>query len=83
MHFEVFYSDDKISTVSTINLDYRSLYLHFECGLYIEKDKSLKDIKKDFIETLSLSHKVTRKEATPGFIKSIWQTILRLFAPLM
>ena len=83
VHSKVFYSDDKISTVSTINLDYRSLYLHFECGLYIEKDKSLKDIKKDFIETLSLSHKVTRKEATPGFIKSIWQTILRLFAPLM
>ena len=83
VHSKVFISDDTVATVGTINLDYRSLYLHFECGLYIEKNKVIKDIKKDFKETLEKSKMVTEKEATPKFFKAIWQTILRLFAPLM
>ncbi|MCI9279847.1 MAG: cardiolipin synthase [Bacilli bacterium] len=83
VHGKVFISDDKIATVGTINLDFRSLYLHFECGLYLEDVDCIKEIKKDFVETLKESHQVTEKEATPKFFKSIWQAILRLFAPLM
>lgn len=83
MHSKVFVADDHIATVGTINLDYRSLYLHFECGLYLEDVDCIKDIKKDLEETILKSHKVTKKEATPGFIKNIWQALLRLFAPLM
>lgn len=83
VHSKVFVADDEIATVGTINLDYRSLYLHFECGLYLEKVNCIKEIKKDLDETVSQSHQVTEKEATPKFIKSVWQTILRLFAPLM
>lgn len=83
VHSKVFVSDDKIATVGTINLDYRSLYLHFECGLYLENVKCIKDIKHDLDETIEKSHLVTKKEATPKFFKSVWQTILRLFAPLM
>ena len=37
IHGKVFVADDKISTVGTINLDYRSLYLHFECGKILKK----------------------------------------------
>ena len=83
VHAKVFLADDLLSTVGTINLDYRSLYLNFECGLYIEGDKVIKDIKQDFEETLQKSHKITIQEATPKFFKSLWQAILRLFAPLM
>lgn len=83
VHSKVFVSDDNVATVGTINLDYRSLYLHFECGLYLENVKCIKDIKKDLDDTIKKSHKVTKKEATPNLIKAIWQTILRLFAPLM
>lgn len=83
VHSKVFVADDNIATVGTINLDYRSLYLHFECGLYLEKVDCIKEIKKDLDETIYQSHQVTEKEATPKFIKSVWQTILRLFAPLM
>ncbi|MCX4365800.1 MAG: cardiolipin synthase [Bacilli bacterium] len=82
VHAKVFVSDDHIATVGTLNLDYRSLYLHFECGLYLEDVKCIKDIKKDLDDTISKSHRVTKKEATPSLIKAIWQTILRLFAPL-
>ena len=83
VHSKVFVADDSIATVGTINLDYRSLYLHFECGLYLENTNCIKDIKNDFEETLQKSHQVTKKEATPKFFKSVWQAILRLFAPLM
>ena len=83
VHSKVFLTDDKIGTVGTINLDYRSLYLHFECGIYLENTECLKDIKKDFDETLKKCHQVTIKEATPRFFKSLWQAILRFLAPLM
>lgn len=82
VHAKVFVSDDHIATVGTLNLDYRSLYLHFECGLYLEDTKCIKDIKSDLDETIAKCHKVTDKEARVGVIKSIWQAILRLFAPL-
>ena len=69
--------------VGTINLDYRSLYLHFECGVYLEEVDEIKHIKKDLQSAIKKSHEVTKEEATPGIIKGIWQGILRLFAPLM
>lgn len=47
VHAKVFVADDHIATVGTINLDYRSLYLHFECGVYLEDVKVIKDIKED------------------------------------
>lgn len=83
VHAKVFVSDDHVATVGTINLDYRSLYLHFECGLYLEDVDCIKDIKEDITETLTKCHKVTDKEAMPGLIKAMWQAVLRLFAPLM
>ena len=64
-------------------MDYRSLYLHFECGCYLEKVNAIKDIKKDLLDTIEKSHEITKKEANPKLIKSIWQALLRLIAPLM
>lgn len=83
IHSKVFLSDDHIATVGTINLDYRSLYLHFECGVYLENCSCIKDIKRDVDETIKKSTKVTKEKATPNLIKAMWQAILRLFAPLM
>ena len=83
VHAKVFVSDDKIATVGTINLDYRSLYLHFECGCYMENVDVIKDIKKDMIETIEKSREVGKKEISPNFFKWIWQALLRLVAPLM
>ena len=41
-------SDDEIGVVGTINLDYRSLYLHFEDGVWIYRNRVIQDIKDDF-----------------------------------
>lgn len=83
IHSKVFVCDDKISTVGTLNLDYRSLYLHFECGVYIYGAKVIEDIKKDAINTIEKSHKVKEEECKVGFMKSLFQAILKVFAPLM
>lgn len=83
IHSKVFVSDDKIATVGSINMDYRSLYLHFECGCYFEDVKIIEDIKKDALETIEKSHEIEYKEAKPKFWKGMWQAALRILAPLM
>ena len=44
---------------------------------------SLKDIKKDIIETIKKSREVGKNEISPNFFKWVWQALLRLVAPLM
>ena len=83
IHSKIFVCDDIISTIGTVNLDYRSLYLHFECGLYMFNTNIIKDVKKDIVNTIEKSERVTKKQATPGVFKGLWQSILRLIAPLM
>ncbi len=82
VHSKVFLSDDIRAVVGTINMDYRSLYLHFENGIYMEEVSTLKDIRKDFDQTFKDSKKLEDPDVKIGFIKSTWQAILRLFAPL-
>ena len=59
VHAKVFVSDDMKAVVGTINLDYRSLYHHFECATYMYKTDCIKDIEADFIDTLSKCREVT------------------------
>ncbi len=84
VHAKVFLSDDKEAVVGTINLDYRSLYLHFECAAYLYKVEALKDIHKDFVETMEKSQLITMEDVK----KQSWWTrevgkILKVIAPLM
>lgn len=81
VHSKVFISDDKVATVGTINLDYRSLYLHFECGIYMKNTNVLKDIYKDITETIKKSKKQKIKKQSK--IKKLALSFLRLFAPLL
>ena len=82
IHAKVFICDDEIATVGTINMDYRSLYLHFENGIYMEDLKEIFDIKQDVTYTISKCKNIKINDAKVGFFKEIWQSILRLFAPL-
>ena len=84
VHAKVFVSDYEKAVVGTINLDYRSLYHHFECATYMYKTSCISDIEKDFDETLSKCRKVT-----PETIKNekitykISGAIMKVLAPLM
>ncbi len=63
-------------------MDYRSLYLHFENGIYMENVNEINNIYKDFETTFKDSQKLNDKDVKAGFIKSLWQAVLRLLAPL-
>ena len=83
IHAKVFIADDTKATLGTINLDYRSLYTDFECGLYMEKAKCIQDIKNDILDTINKSQKITKKDIKSSMLKNIKQSLLRLIAPLM
>lgn len=55
-------SDGKRAIVGTINYDYRSLYLHYECAAYMLDVPQISDIEKDFVDTLSKCRRITRVE---------------------
>ncbi|MEG1143380.1 MAG: cardiolipin synthase [Bacilli bacterium] len=83
IHAKMFVSDDIKAVVGTINLDYRSLYLHFECGVLLYKDKSIKSIRDDFIRTLDKSMEITKEKYKKiPLYKKIFGKIYRFIAPL-
>lgn len=84
IHAKSFLCDDKVGTVGSINLDYRSLYLHFECGVYMYKTKALEQLKKDCLETFEQSEEMTLEFCRNQnvFIR-ILQGMMRLIAPLL
>lgn len=84
MHGKNFVCDDEVGVVGTINMDFRSLYLHFECGVWMFKTSIIKDIKEDFLETLKVCRPVVDSDfKNIGVFKILIGLILRLFAPLM
>ena len=84
VHAKVFVSDNDTATVGTINLDYRSLYHHFECGAFIYNNPAVWDIEKDFQETLQKCQSVTKEDLRKrSLFDKIAGRVLRLVAPLM
>lgn len=61
VHAKVFVSDDLKAVVGTINLDYRSLYHHFECAAYLYKTDCIPKIEEDFQNTLLKCRQVTEE----------------------
>lgn len=84
VHAKSFVVDDKYGVVGTINLDYRSLYLHFECGAWLYKTKCLMDMKQDYLETLKECKEITLQECRDvQWYRKLGRGILRVLAPLM
>ena len=84
IHAKVFSSDDEKAVVGTINLDFRSLYLHFECATFFYKNNVINDIENDFQNTLKLSKYVTMEDYNKlNIFYKIGGGILKLIAPLM
>ncbi len=84
VHAKVFVSDNDTATVGTVNLDYRSLYHHFECGAYIYNNPIVWEVEKDFQDTLKQCEKVTLESLkSRNLIEKIVGRVLRLLAPLM
>ena len=83
MHSKVFLSDDKAAVIGSINLDYRSLYHHFECGTCLYKTSSIKKIRSDFDSVFADCKEIRLEDCSSNPFVTIWQSFLRIIAPIM
>ena len=84
IHGKTFCSDDEIAVVGSINLDYRSLYLHFECAAWFLDSPVVYSVLNDFNDTLKKCRLITVDYCTKiPPLQKILNAFLRLFAPLM
>ena len=83
VHAKAFISDDKLCGIGTVNLDYRSLFLHFECFSAFYGTDIAADLKKDMEECFDVSKVVELKDTDRSFLDAISDGVLRVVAPLM
>jgi cardiolipin synthase len=88
LHSKVVVCDDELAVVGTINMDYRSLYLHFENACLFIRTPVVAEAKADFLDTQAQSAQVTAettksKRFHGAALRSIYFAVLRLFAPLL
>jgi cardiolipin synthase len=84
IHSKTLVSDDEYAVIGSINMDYRSFYLHFECGVWMYKSSSALEVKEDFLNTLKVCKEITMKDIKEmKWYRRLIGTVLRIFAPLM
>lgn len=84
IHAKNFVVDDRFATVGTVNLDYRSLFLHFENGVWLCEAPCIRDIRRDFEATLKVCQPVTLYRLKRlDILPRLYRSILRIFSPLM
>lgn len=82
LHAKTWLVDDRIAAVGTVNLDYRSLYLHFENSVLLYGGAVLDDVRRDLAEIEKESTAVTLADCRTGFFGTLYSAVLRLVAPL-
>lgn len=75
--------DDKLAVLGSVNLDYRSLFLHFECSSIFYDSSIIKTFKADILDTQSKCRQRTLEDTKRGFFGRIIDGVLRIFAPLL
>ena len=76
--------DDEYASVGTTNLDFRALYLHFECGTLMYKTESVHKVTEDALETFQKSREISLEECeNKNFFYQLFLSVMRLFAPLL
>ncbi|MBQ7951442.1 MAG: cardiolipin synthase [Clostridia bacterium] len=84
VHSKVFSVDGEIASVGTINMDYRSLYLHFECGVVLYRTETAKAIYEDCKNVVKVSQKITPEDCKKvRWYHRLFQQLTRVFSPLM
>ena len=83
IHAKNFVVDDRFATVGTINLDYRSLYLHFECGVWMSESSAVREVREDFLATQAKCQEISLEDAREfSRHKRLYHAMLRAFASL-
>lgn len=82
VHAKSFVSDDRVATIGTVNLDYRSLFLHFENNSLFYRSGIVEKIKEDFLTTQALCSEVKPYDKKHYSRRWAVDGLLRIFAPL-
>ncbi len=82
IHAKNFVCDDKFAVCGTINLDYRSLVHHFECGVWMYHTDCIADMKQDFLDTMACSELVGKAQMHFPLWKRLLAELLKIFTPL-
>ncbi len=84
IHAKIFAVDDRCGTVGTVNMDYRSMFLHFEDGVVLYDTPSVLDIKMDFLATQAVSEAISLEQCRAVlWPRRVLRALLRVFAPLL
>lgn len=82
LHAKACLVDDRMGTLGTVNLDYRGLFLHFECNALFYRASLLRDLKTDMAETQAKCREITLQDLPKGIRHALANGILRIIAPL-
>jgi cardiolipin synthase A/B len=84
IHSKTFVSDDVVGVVGTTNMDFRSFYHHFECGVWMYGTSALQDVKRDFLQTQAISQEITLEwTQNVNIFRRLLRSLLRVFSPLI
>lgn len=83
IHSKSIVVDGKSAVIGTVNLDYRSMYIHFECGVYLYGSDCIKDLEDDCYATFAKSHQVTHTDLKRGIFGKTVDSFLRAFETLL
>lgn len=82
IHAKNFICDDKFAVCGTINLDYRSLVHHFECGAWMYRTDCILDMKTDFLETMAQSQEISAGRPVMHSWQRLLAEVMKIFSPL-
>ena len=83
LHAKCYVSDDRVAVVGSINMDYRSLFLHFECGALLMDNSQVLALRDDVRATLPLCREVHLSDCHTNLPGTVLDSALRLLSPLM
>lgn len=84
IHSKTVVSDDECAICGSINMDYRSFFLHYECGVLMSDCDAVMDIKHDIMETIKECEEITyEKWRKRPILQRFIQWILRIFSPML
>ncbi|MGY3749820.1 cardiolipin synthase [Vagococcus acidifermentans] len=84
IHSKTFVVDGEYATVGTVNLDYRSLYLHFENGIWMYQSPSVQEVLQDHLHTEALSQEMTLEDVhRVSWLRTMLRAVLGVFSPLL
>lgn len=84
IHAKNFVVDDLYGTVGTVNMDYRSMFLHFEDGVILYRTETVHALRRDFLETQAVSMEVSKEWCSKvSWGRRLFRSVLKVFAPLL